>query len=43
MGRRVRGPRLEISAINSVGFMIYDKQAGPFALDITGIESVTAR
>lgn len=31
-GRRLPLPRLDTSAIDSVGFMLYDKKAGPFAL-----------
>jgi len=36
-GRELPGPRLKVSAINSVGFMLYDKQAGPFELEVASI------
>ncbi|MCA8924696.1 MAG: CIA30 family protein [Planctomycetes bacterium] len=36
-GRKLKGPALKTSAINSVGFMLYDKQAGPFALEVASI------
>lgn len=36
-GRRLDGPPLEISDITSIGFMISDKQDGPFALEVDWI------
>ena len=36
-GRELPGPKLKVSAVNSVGFMLYDKQAGPFALEVASI------
>jgi uncharacterized surface protein with fasciclin (FAS1) repeats len=40
-GRRLPGPRLRVKAINSVGFMLYDKQAGPFSLEVASISAYT--
>lgn len=37
MGQRLDGPALDVSAINSVGFMMYDKKAGPFSLEVDWI------
>ena len=39
MGREQRGPALDIDAINSIGFMMYDKQAGPFSLEVEFISA----
>lgn len=36
-GRKLRGPALSVASINSVGFMIYDKQAGEFSLEVDRI------
>lgn len=36
-GRRLPGPALNRRAIDSVGFMLYDQQAGPFALEVDRI------
>lgn len=38
-GRRLRGPRLDTSDIRGLGLMIYDKQDGPFALEVDWITS----
>ena len=38
-GRQLPGPALQVSKINSVGFMLYDKQAGPFALEVDRISA----
>jgi NADH dehydrogenase [ubiquinone] 1 alpha subcomplex assembly factor 1 len=39
MGRRLRGPALDPSAISGLGLMIYDKQDGPFDLEVDWIRS----
>jgi transforming growth factor-beta-induced protein len=36
-GRELSGPALEVASIDSVGFMIYDKKAGPFSLEVASI------
>jgi uncharacterized surface protein with fasciclin (FAS1) repeats len=36
-GRKLPGPKLRPSSINSVGFMLYDKKAGPFSLEVDSI------
>ena len=36
-GRKLAGPRLKPSQVNSVGFMQYDKKAGPFSLEVASI------
>ncbi len=36
-GRTLAGPRLNPSSVNSVGFMLYDKKAGPFTLEVDSI------
>lgn len=36
-GQKLPGPRLRIGAIDSIGFMIYDKKAGPFSLEVDRI------
>jgi uncharacterized surface protein with fasciclin (FAS1) repeats len=38
-GRKLKGPALNPAAINSLGFMLYDKKAGPFDLEV---DSITA-
>jgi NADH dehydrogenase [ubiquinone] 1 alpha subcomplex assembly factor 1 len=41
-GRTLAGPRLIPSAVNSVGFMLYDKKAGPFSLEVDSIAAFRA-
>lgn len=36
-GRKLRGPALGVASINSVGFMVYDKKAGSFSLEVDRI------
>ena len=36
-GRKLQGPRLNVPQVDSIGFMIYDKQAGPFSLEVARI------
>ena len=36
-GRTLAGPKLVPSMINSVGFMLYDKNSGPFSLEVDSI------
>jgi NADH dehydrogenase [ubiquinone] 1 alpha subcomplex assembly factor 1 len=36
-GRKLRGPRLRVGNIDSVGFMLYDKKAGPFRLEVASL------
>lgn len=38
-GRKLPGPQLRIERIDSVGFMLYDKQAGPFQLEVDRISA----
>jgi transforming growth factor-beta-induced protein len=38
-GRKLRGPKLRVDRINSVGFMLYDKKAGPFTLEVDRISA----
>ncbi|MFT5289169.1 MAG: transforming growth factor-beta-induced protein [Planctomycetota bacterium] len=38
-GRKLAGPRLVPSQINSVGFMLYDKKDGPFSLEVDSISA----
>lgn len=38
-GRKLAGPRLVPSQINSVGFMLYDKKGGPFSLKVDSISA----
>lgn len=38
-GTRLAGPTLDPAAIRSVGFMIYDKNAGPFALQVDDLRA----
>ena len=38
-GRKLPGPKLRPSSINSVGFMLYDKKAGPFSLEVDSISA----
>jgi len=38
-GRKLPGPALRVSKINSVGFMLYDKKAGPFSLEVDRISA----
>jgi transforming growth factor-beta-induced protein len=38
-GRKLAGPRLIPARINSVGFMLYDKKAGPFSLEVDSISA----
>lgn len=36
-GRKLAGPALNPASVNSVGFMLYDKKAGPFSLEVDSI------
>jgi transforming growth factor-beta-induced protein len=36
-GRRLTGPKLRPAAVDSIGFMLYDKKAGPFSLEVDSI------
>ncbi len=36
-GRKLPGPKLNTALVNSVGFMMYDKAAGPFSLEVASI------
>lgn len=38
-GRVLPGPELDVATIDSVGFMLYDKQAGPFRLEVDWIKA----
>lgn len=38
-GRRLRRPTLDPSAVDSIGFMLYDKKAGPFKLQCDSISA----
>lgn len=38
-GRNLRGPKLDDERIRSLGFMVYDKKAGPFRLEIDWIKA----
>jgi transforming growth factor-beta-induced protein len=42
-GRKLAGPRLVPSRINSVGFMLYDKKAGPFSLEVDSISAFNGK
>ena len=37
LGRKLAGPRLNPALVNSVGFMLYDKKAGRFSLEVDSI------
>jgi len=41
-GRKLPGPKLAVDRIDSVGFMLYDKQAGPFKLEVERIAAYDA-
>ncbi len=41
-GRKLAGPRLVPSQVNSVGFMLYDKKDGPFTLKVDSITAYQA-
>lgn len=38
-GRKLSRPALSVSQINSIGFMLYDKKAGPFTLEVDSISA----
>lgn len=38
-GRELPGPKLNVSRLDSVGFMLYDKKAGPFRLEVDRISA----
>ena len=42
-GRKLPGPKLDVGQVDSVGFMLYDKQAGPFRLEVERISAYDAQ